>query len=277
MGALILNPQASQLRRYLLGQLLADEQAQIEQRLLADGDFFLEVSISEEELIDDYLDRELSDLEIKAFESHFLVTAERRKQLRFARRLATYLTETEDVAEFEAVSESSAHAARDAAAAPKKKQNFFSFFPALSPALSYSLAAVILVAVVGVAWLAFRDRSTPSGRPGSFVAVTLAPGLTRDGGEIKRIKPTSNDQVVMRLIVPTKNYPVYRTRLLADDNSEVWASGDLAAVEESDANVVIATIPPGLLTAGDYRAVLSGRAPNGSLDDVATYSLRVLQ
>ena len=270
-----MNPHESQLlRRYLLGQLLADEQAQVEQRLLADGDFFLDLSIGEEELIDDYIDRELSDLEIKAFESHFLITAERQKQLRFARRLATYLNETDEAKDAAAVSESSALRARDATAVPKKKQNFFSSFSTLGPALSYSLAAVILVAVLGVAWFAFRDKTIPGG---SFVAVTLTPGLTRDGGELKRITPSSNDQVVLRLIAPMKGYYVYRTRLLADDNSEVWASDDLKSVEESGDSFVIATVPAGLLTRGDYRVILSGRSINGPLNDIATYSFRVLR
>lgn len=270
-----MNPHESQLvRRYLLGQLLPDEQSQIEQRLLSEGEFFQEILIGEEDLIDDYVGSELSDSEIKAFESHFLLTAERQKQLRFARGLAKYFSETSETAADESVSELSIQSAGETSVHRKKKQNFFSFLPTLSPALSYSLAAVILVAVVGVAWLALRDKSTPNG-PSSFVAVTLAPGLTRDGGEIKRIKPSSNDQVVISLIVPETGYEVYRSRLLADDRSEVWTSDDLKSVQEAGTPVVVSTIPAGLLAPGDYRVVLSGRGINGPLEDVATYFFRV--
>jgi len=287
-----LDPHETQLiRRYLLGQLSSDERAQVEQRLLAESDFFQEVLIGEEELVDDYVGHQLSATEIQGFESNFLVTAERRKQLHFARRLAKYLSETNETEVDEPVSESSDKPSRDSAgysgkADPEKKRNFFSFFPALSPALSYALATVILVAVVGVTWLAVRDKTTPGGRAGTTLAVTLTPGLTRDSGEIARIKPTNETaQVEIRLIIPTTGYKVYRSRLLADDRSEVWASGDLTPVEDSATStttpatsgtrLVISTIPAQLLVPGDYRMALTGRATDGTFEDVTTYPFRV--
>lgn len=279
-----MDPHEAQLiRRYLLGQLSSDERAQIEQRLLAESDFFQEILIGEEELIDDYVGHQLSETEIQAFESNFLITPERWKQLRFARGLAKYLNETNEAAVDEAESESSSTQSGDypfdsGKADPRKKRKFFSFFPVLSPTLSYALAAVILVSVVGIAWLAMRNTTTPSGRPGSFVTIILGPGLTRAGGEITRAKLLSeNDQVVARVIVPTVSYQAYRTRLLKDDRSELWASGELMAVEESGTRVVVSTIPAGLLVPGDYRMALSGRATDGTFEDVATYPFRVIR
>ncbi len=299
-----MDPHEPQLiRRYLLGQLLSDERAQVEQRFLSDSDFFQEILIGEEDLVDDYIGHQLSDTEIQAFESNFLVTPERRKQLRFAERLAKYLGETDETEVDEPFSEASAKPSTDSdldqgkvdsgkadpeKIDPGKKQSFFSFFPALSPALSYALAAVILVAVVGIAWLALRNKTTPSGRSGTILAVTLGPGLTRDGGEITRIKPTAEtESVEIRLIIPAINHQIYRTRLLADDRSELWASGDLTPVEEpgntttapvtNGTRVVVSTIPARLLAPGDYRIALTARTANGAFEDLAIYPFRVLR
>ena len=65
------------VKRYLLQQLTDAERQQIELQLLGDDDFFKEVEIVEDELIDEYLANELSRDERSAFEEHFLSTLER--------------------------------------------------------------------------------------------------------------------------------------------------------------------------------------------------------
>ena len=270
--------EAGLIRRYLLGQLLPDDQAEIEQRLLTDSDFLQEIVIGEEELIDEYVSHQLTNSEVQAFESHFLATEERKQQLRFGRCFAKYLDESTETAVDEAFNETAAIASSDSAVDSAKadrgtKRRSFSFFPALNPALSYGLAAVILLAVVGIA---LRNRIAPSDTQGSLLAVTLAPGLTREGGETKRVKLLNDTgRVEIRVIIPTADYKVYRTRLLTDGRSELWASEDLTPVEESGTRVVTSTIPAGLLAPGDYRMTLSGRANNGAFEDVATYPFRV--
>lgn len=274
---------AGLIRRYLLGQLLPDEQTEIEQRLLSDSDFFQEIVIGEEELIDDYVTHQLTDSEIQAFDTHFLVTDERRKQLRFASRLAEYLDESNETEVDEAVSESPTGPSSTSFVEPGRKRSFFSFFPTLSPALSYSFAAVMLLAFVGIMWLAEMNKTTPSGEPGSLLAVTLTPGLTRDGGETTRVKLLNETgRIEFRVILPTAEYQTYRTRLITDSKSELWASDDLTPVKESGTQstavqVVVSTVPARLLTPGDYRIALSGRANNGVFEDVASYPFRVVR
>src|SRR5829696_841475 len=72
---------------YLLGRLTAPEREDFEKQLLADPAFLRELSIREEELVDDYLDGDLTADERASFESHFLLTPARREQLDFARTL----------------------------------------------------------------------------------------------------------------------------------------------------------------------------------------------
>src|SRR5215217_7767198 len=79
------------LKQYLLGQLTNEQQrAVVDERLLLDDDSFEELQLVKEDLIDQYLNEELTGHERKAFETHFLTTAERREDLRQAQALARY-------------------------------------------------------------------------------------------------------------------------------------------------------------------------------------------
>lgn len=81
------------LKRYLLGELAQEYQQQIEKRILSDGKYFKQLQLVKDGLIEEYLDGELTDIEIKRFEKYFLITAKRRKELRLARALRRYISE----------------------------------------------------------------------------------------------------------------------------------------------------------------------------------------
>ena len=77
---------ANNIRDYLLGVSIS-EREEFEKRLMADKEFSNEVSIVEEELIQDYVDGNLDDSEKKSFETHFLVSKERTEKVKFAKAL----------------------------------------------------------------------------------------------------------------------------------------------------------------------------------------------
>jgi hypothetical protein len=79
----------------LLGNVSGDECAHLEERLFADNEFFEQLLMEEDELIDDYLQGMLSWREKKRFEKIFLVLSERREKLEFARMLRQYITPPE--------------------------------------------------------------------------------------------------------------------------------------------------------------------------------------
>jgi len=81
-----------QLIHYLLGGLPVEERRQIEERYFDDKDFFQEMLIIEDELIDSYVNRELSYEEAEQFEKHYLTAPERCGQVEFAKLLATSLS-----------------------------------------------------------------------------------------------------------------------------------------------------------------------------------------
>src|SRR5882724_403034 len=80
------------LRKYLLGELNEAEQQALEERLMAETEFFDLLQVAEDELVDDYLRGALSGDERGKFESFFLSTPERSRKLSFAMTLRRYVT-----------------------------------------------------------------------------------------------------------------------------------------------------------------------------------------
>jgi len=78
------------LTRYLLGELSAEERIQVEDRYLTNAEFFDELVIAEDELIDDYVRGELSRSNRELFERNFLCSAARQERVKSARALMRF-------------------------------------------------------------------------------------------------------------------------------------------------------------------------------------------
>src|SRR5947209_12320290 len=81
------------IKKYLLGQLGGADLAEIERRLLTDDEFYEEVQIMEDELVDEYVNAELSADERRLFEKNFLADPESRNKLRLGRALDRHLSD----------------------------------------------------------------------------------------------------------------------------------------------------------------------------------------
>ena len=82
------------MKNYLLGNLDPTERSALEERILCDPEVYEQLLAAEKELIDQYLAGRLSKLEQHQFETHFLTTAERQKDLRFGRLAKERLNST---------------------------------------------------------------------------------------------------------------------------------------------------------------------------------------
>lgn len=78
------------IKQYLLGMLSTEDQERIEERLITDKDFFEQVNIVEDELIDDYLDGVLLEMERERFRNYFLSTPQQRQRLESVKALRQY-------------------------------------------------------------------------------------------------------------------------------------------------------------------------------------------
>lgn len=76
-----------ELRKYILGALNEAQAEEIEELLVSDEECLLNLEITEDEIIQDFVDGRLSEEEEKAFHENFIITDERRKQINFARAL----------------------------------------------------------------------------------------------------------------------------------------------------------------------------------------------
>jgi len=125
------------IARYLLGDLPEEQQVAIEDRAFADKDYLALITSVENDLIDEYVRQELSPTERQQFERQFLASAERRKRVEFARVLAR-------VPERTVVSEPAKWSWRD---------SLYALISGLNPAAKIAFAAVMLLLIVGGAWL----------------------------------------------------------------------------------------------------------------------------
>src|SRR5215213_3442680 len=81
----------TKIRDYLLGDAAGeDRREKLEERLLADDEYFEEFEIVKGELVDQYVGGALTDAERERFERHFLTTNDRHRSLRLAQGLREY-------------------------------------------------------------------------------------------------------------------------------------------------------------------------------------------
>lgn len=86
------------MKGYLLGLLPEDEASSLEEKGLADYDFFEHLLIVENQLIDDYLTGQLSPQYRVQFEKQFLLSPKRRERVEFARTFLKAMSQPSSVA-----------------------------------------------------------------------------------------------------------------------------------------------------------------------------------
>jgi hypothetical protein len=126
--------------QYLLGNLSEAEQSRLEERFFQDVELSELLSEIEDDLIDQYVRGELSNRERERFEHHFLISERRRQKVDFARALL----------QAEKARMASSIASIEKPASAWKSRLSFLYSP--RPALVYSMAAVMLLFLLGGAW-----------------------------------------------------------------------------------------------------------------------------
>lgn len=219
-------------RKYLLGQLSDDQQSSFEQRLLSEDELSQEFDVTTEELVEDYLDRRLTQQESEWFEQNFLASPEGKRSHRFASTFHRYISNNQDKI---------------------KKRTWADRLAAFWTSRAVPLRAIatlaIVVIVVGIFWYS----RTPS--PRSFATLTLTNSpITRSGGEeVPRIK-FREDALRVNLVLPATATPAasYRAELID-------GSGQNRTIERigQDARSVSVQVPASWLTPGQYAITLS--------------------
>lgn len=131
------------IARYLLGELPEEQSVEIEDRAFSDQDYLATVTAVENDLIDEYVRRELSESDRRRFEERFLASAARRKRVEFAKALAGVQAEAAAPEKIEAV-QSRSWSWRD---------SLYAFLSGLNPAARFAVVAAMILLVVCAAWL----------------------------------------------------------------------------------------------------------------------------
>jgi hypothetical protein len=238
-----MRPQADiqqEIRRYLLGTLPDDAGRHVEERLMTEEAFLEELTLSEGELIDDYVGERLDAAERTAFERHFLSTEERHRQLRFTRALNRYAAAAETAAE-PAIARGAAQPA-----APTLGERLRAFWGVHAWALRTGLAFAAVAIIVGAVWL---PRPTP---PQTFAALTLVAGA---GDRATGLAPPSvplplgADVLRVTLTLPAGATPAAAYRAEMMTNKGRTEAVEVAARDERSVTVVV---PEARLARGRY-------------------------
>ena len=265
------------IRRYLLGQLPPQNLSALEERFFFDSELYEELSIVEDELIDEYLRGELAPSEREQFESHFMAAPERHEKMGFARALKKFVS-IESAAQPHEFPSQLADDGSVKNETRRERGAFFSFLPFQNPIVSYALAAAVILVLVGVSWIAWKNWSPAV--PGKVLAIELAPGsMTRDLGvaETKIFTiPADTDTVRLQLDLPQVEYPTYEAVVQNVNLGQVLTKKNLKAQSSNGRPTVLVEVPPSSLPRGDYRIKLDGVLATGNVESVSTYFFRVL-
>ena len=133
------------IKQYLRGDLSEQEQEQIERRLISQDDYFEELLIAEEELTDDFVSGHLPESDSAKVSHRFLSVPELQQEVIFSKALRLHAAEYARRAAPQSQMERP----------PPLLMTLTAFLR--RPAVGFSLAAALLLAVCGAVWMAAQN------------------------------------------------------------------------------------------------------------------------
>jgi hypothetical protein len=253
------------LRRYLLGDLPEVEQDALEELLMTNDETFRQLLIAEDELVDDFCDGELNDPERHLFLTRFLITDERRYQLRFGAALRNYV--------------SASGGTGKVAAAVLSARVWWRLFAARP--IAWRLAAAVLTAsVVGGLWMFLMTGGPEYGDDtrAQITSVFLTSGRFRTLAEPPQsfVVPPGTDVVELQLDLPSDDYVSYGILVERNDGVQLHEERSLTARVIGGYRVIVTGVPASLLEPGDYQVIVRGVTGQATLENVGRYEFRVL-
>lgn len=252
------------LRQYVLGTHDPESQEQFEERLLTDEKLLEELSIVEDEIVHDYLSGTLSESEREKFENRFLATDPGQQELQFSKAFNNYFARLP--------------AAEKRMPLPRSWKRFLpSFLRGESPIPRISIATAIIILVSIGLFVVLSNRSQERG---TVFTATLTPGQVKviGGREMTVVEvPPGTDLVRLQLAIGEASPQSYHVSLFTDKGEEIFTEDGLQAESTATGKFVSVNVPSSILSRGDYRLKLSARLSGDQLEEVATYSFRVIR
>lgn len=291
-------------RRFLLGDLPLEERERVEELAFDDPETFALMQSAQDDLIDDFVNGELSPEERERFQNYFLAQPGRRQDLRIGRALQQYLARDEQPAPNTATN----------VVVPGRRFWLFDWVR-LHPA-TVSLAVLLLVGIGLLPVLTRRGGDdpqgqaqnqptpalpTPSGSPvdtpvqtspsptptqnvpapsphrpvGPIYAVLVPGGPTRSEGEEVKVPPAVTPVSFELPIIDNTPYQHYEASLQRSGKTiRRWSN--LRPRELQSGTALRIEVPAGLLDHRQhYRIVVTGFTDGGKNQPVHTYYFQV--
>ena len=153
----------TEIRRFLLGEMPADERSAFEQNFVADENLFEQINVAEDELIESYIRATLSPAEKIKFEREFLSIESRRRRVAFTRTMLDKLHEQKEIT----VAKKTETVDGDSSVL----NSIIEFFK--MPTLTFGAAVALLLLIFG-GWFLLRNSNQPE------IAKQITPTPTRE-------------------------------------------------------------------------------------------------
>ena len=299
------------MRRYLLGDLSQEERVRVEGDYLADPSVFEELLAAENDLIDAYVRGNLSRDETQKFEEVYVKSPKRRERVEFARALRQVYSSPQEPLLDEASPWRKVWAMLSMT--PRMPQWALAAAAVVIVAFgswlivqNQRLRADLQQALAGQADLRretdslreniaeFKQKAeeqTREARPRNDVASVAVPiksvfSFRLGSGVVSRSPEAQENTLTVRptvatlqlqLVLERDEYKTYEGVLMTAERKQVAREETLKSHMIRGEAEVDWRLPANNIPSGDYIIQLNGRTATGSLEDVASYSFRVLR
>jgi hypothetical protein len=268
------------LREFLLGKLAEEDRERIEDLFLTDSQMRERLLVLEQDLIDDYLEDNLSPGDKERFLSRYAQSDEQRRKLRINRAIKDW-----------AVSEAKVPVP---AVVPQSLWLRIWTWLRLRPRFVFPLAAAIVIGVVlAIVWLNSRtdqreylaieqqlaQLNSPASLnqvPPQMTSFELRPVSVRSVEPQTELRMPAGVRVVELHLpwIQAERYSTYQASVRRVGERETFTIPNLPAVSD-DRYTIRLRLPAEWLTAGQYQVNLSGNVPNGFASLSEEYSFIV--
>ncbi len=256
---------AGKNRQYLLGNLPEDESEKLDLRIISGENSADELTKAEEDLMEEYLDGELSEAELELFKRNFLISEERTDRLKQISLLRNYAQKKADqnIIKVENAVE---------------PEGFFQklitvFAPNQRP--STAIFGILIIVLTGILlWQTFFQN--PANRAdlwqGQIIALneqdlsnledykdltnlSLAAGTMRDSSQNNSISAENlTGQILIRLAVPSDlvNENAFDAKISANEK-DVMTIGEIRPYDNKSGKEFRLLLPKSLLNKGEYK------------------------
>ncbi len=302
------------LVRFLLDEMSEKERAQIENRFLADNEFFESLLAAESALLDQYAQGELSGHKLKRAQSLFESSSSQKRDVEFTKELIAAVRET--------------HVANDLVAAASVAPQVLQSPVPVSNVTRFSWAVALLLCISLLSWAAFlyssrrsleaqrlaAERSAEEARqklneqlktggelnkqlqaeierrtqaeellaqiqtrrPPEITSILLFPATGERGkGEgLVTLKPGSRLVQIQLQVDEPEKYKRYGVRLSTVSNREIWKADSIGADRIRNDRLSL-LLQAQLFEHEDYKIELKGQTADGGFVYVADYTFKV--